>query len=216
MAAVESGALEQAPLALGAGWLALTFEPATELPPSMRREAMEHGWPVESADAYPLVERREPDGMPRPLVGRDTEIAAACALSLGAFFAKHAAIFESDSFVPACESYFDDDDQEVRFTVPYDALADFELPDAAAPALDTLAPAEAFRPRGPQRAVPVRKRPQVQEVPPGGGRARVCRPPGHGLDAHDGRDTGETSVGVRPAGARRGVGSTRGRLRQPR
>ena len=99
VAAAESGALEHGPLTLGAGWLALTSEPATALPPSMRREAMEHGWPVESADAYPLVERRDPDGVPRPLVERDVEIATAWALALGAFFAKHAAMFESDSFV---------------------------------------------------------------------------------------------------------------------
>ena len=217
VAAAESGALEQGPLALGAGWLALTFEPATELPASMSREAMEHGWPVERADAYPLVERRDPDGMPRPLVERDVEIAAACALSLGAFFAKHGATFKSDTFAPVCESYFDDDDREVRFTVPYDALADFELPDAAAPRLDAMAPAEPFRPRaGRNETVPVRERPQVQEVPPSGGRGRARRPAGRGLDARDGRDTGETSVGVRSAGVRRGLGGVRERLRQSR
>ena len=148
VAASESGALGRLPVALGAGWLALTFEPATELPPLMRREAMEHGWPVEHADAYPLVERRDPDGTPRPLVERDVEVAAACALSLGAFFARHAAIFKSDTVAPVCESYFDDDDREVRFTVPYDALGDFELTDdPTAPAFDALAAADAFRPR---------------------------------------------------------------------
>ena len=40
----ESGDLERGRMALSAGWLGLLFEPATELPPSMRREAMEHGW----------------------------------------------------------------------------------------------------------------------------------------------------------------------------
>ena len=29
----------------------------------MRREAMQHGWPVESPDAYPLVAHRDPDGI---------------------------------------------------------------------------------------------------------------------------------------------------------
>ena len=146
LAAAESGAPGRVPVSLGAGWLALTFESATELPPSMRREAMEHGWPVESADAYPLVERGDPDGTPRPLVERDVEVAAACALSLGAFFARHAALFQSDPVAPVCESYFDDDDREVRFTVPY-ALGDFELADATEPGFDALAAAEAFRPR---------------------------------------------------------------------
>ncbi len=144
--AAESGELERGRIALNAGWLGLTFEPATELPPSMRREAMEHGWPVESADAYPVVDRRDPDALPRPLVERDVQIATACALSLSAFFAKHAAMFKSDTPAPACESYFDDDDREVLLTVPYDALEDFALPDPA-PTLDGLAPAEPFQPR---------------------------------------------------------------------
>ena len=217
VAAAESGALEQGPLAGGAGWLALTFEPATELPASMRREAMEHGWPVERADAYPLVERRDPDGVPRPLVEPDVEIAGACALSLGAFLAKHGAIFKSDTFAPVCESYFDDDDREVRFTVPYDALADFELPEAAAPGLDAMAPAEPFRPRAGHNA----------PCPCGSGRKyKKCH-----LAADEAEHAGlqaaasthamdetlvRTSVGVCPAGVRRGLGSVRGRLRQSR
>ena len=98
--ATESGAIEHGSSLLGTELLALTFEAATVLPASMRREAMEHGWAVASADAYPLVERRDLDGAPRPLVERDVEIAAACALSLSAFFAKHAAIFKSDTFAP--------------------------------------------------------------------------------------------------------------------
>ena len=102
--AAVTGAIEEG-AGPGAELLSLTFEPAPELPPSMRREAMEHGWPVASPDAYPLVDRREPDGTPRPLVERDVEIATACALSLSAFFGKHAAMFESDNFAPVCESY---------------------------------------------------------------------------------------------------------------
>ena len=62
VAAAESGTLRRVPDALGAGWLALTFEPAIELPPSMRRERWNNGWPVERAAAYPLVERRDPWG----------------------------------------------------------------------------------------------------------------------------------------------------------
>ena len=150
--AAESGELERGRIALSAGWLGLTFEPATELPPSMRREAMERGWPVASADAYPVVDRRDADALPRPLVERDVEIATACALSLSAFFATHAAMFESDTPAPVCESYFDDDDREVLLTVPYDALADFDLPDSAEPESDVLAPAEPFRPRAGRNA----------------------------------------------------------------
>ena len=98
--AAQTGAVEHGSVALGTELLSLAFKPATELPPSMRREAMEHGWPVESADAYPLVAHREPDGRPRPLVERDVQIATACALSLNAFFAKHAAVWEVEAVDP--------------------------------------------------------------------------------------------------------------------
>ena len=149
--AAASGAIEAGSIQTGTETLALTFERATELPPAMRREAMEHGWPVASPDAYPLVERRDPDGTPRPLVERDVEIATACALALAGFFARHAAVFESDVPVPTSESYFDDGDREVRLTVPYEALADFDLAAPGDPQMDTEVdpsqPAEPFRPR---------------------------------------------------------------------
>ena len=61
------------------------------------------------ADACPLVAHRDPDGIPHPLVERDVETVAACALALRAFLTKHAAIFKADdTFTPVCESCFDD------------------------------------------------------------------------------------------------------------
>ena len=138
-------------------------------------------------------------------------------LSLGAFFAKHAMIFESDNFAPVCESYLDDDDREVRFTVPYDALADFELPDAAAPALDAVAPAEPFRPRV-GRNVPcpcgsVCKYKRCHLASDEGEHAVLhATASTHATD----ESLSETPVGVRPAGVRRGLGSVRARLCQPR
>ena len=154
-----AGDLEDGPIDLGSGWLALMYERAADLPPSMRREAMKHGWPVAGPDAYPVVERRDPDGVPRPLVERDVAIVAACARSLGTFIRKHAAMFSSDTFTPTCESYFDVEDLEVRFSVPHEGDSDFDpsdpLDDADADlefdvALDPEPPATApapFRPR---------------------------------------------------------------------
>ena len=134
----------------GTELILLTFVPATELPPSMRREAMEHGWTVASPDAYPLVQGQEPDGKPRPLVERDVEVATAAARSLSAFFARHSAIFESETPTPVCESYYDDDG-EVRLTTPFQAADDFDLTQSADSEPDTdfapPAPAEPFRPR---------------------------------------------------------------------
>ncbi len=146
----ETGAFEEGG-GPGVELLLLTFDAATRLPPSMRREAMEHGWPVAGPDAYPLVERREPDGAPRPLVERDVEIAAAAARSISAFFARHSAIFESDTPSPVCESYRDDDDREVRLTASFVAELDYDLTPSADPApgagFAPPAPDEPFRPR---------------------------------------------------------------------
>ena len=144
--ATATSAIDKESDALGSELLAVTFESATELPPSMLRKAMEHRWPVATADAYPLVERRTPDGKPLPLVERDFQIATACALSFTAF-SRHAVIFESDTFDAVCESYFNDDDLEVRFAAPYYGLADFGLTESAERGRHSRAPTQTFRPR---------------------------------------------------------------------
>lgn len=179
---IRTGAVARGARALDAEVLGLTFEPATDLPPAMRREAMEHGWPVAGADAYPLVERRDPDGTPRPLVQRDVEIAAACARSLRAFFIRHGAVFRSSNSAPVCESYTADDDREVRLTFPCEAYADFDRTESAEPELDTLLdapPAEPFRPRAGRNA----------PCPCGSGRKyKKCHLPAHEA-AHAGLQT---------------------------
>ena len=54
------------------------------------------------------------------------------ALALSAFIPKHAAaIFKVDTFAPVCESYFDDEDREVRFAVPYEAFGLFDVDESA-------------------------------------------------------------------------------------
>ncbi|MCH7664514.1 MAG: SEC-C domain-containing protein [Acidobacteria bacterium] len=124
---------------LGTGWLALCFERGTDLPASIRREVAKYGWPIANAEAYPTVERWERDGAVRPLVDRDVEIATACATSLCTFFVKHRRLFEADDFEPVCESYFDENDLEVRFTLPYEAFPEFKI--EADPAAHAPAPA---------------------------------------------------------------------------
>ena len=115
------------PIDLGSDWLALGFERGADLPVEMRREVARHGWPVADPNAYPRVERYERDGASRPLVERDVRIASACASSLVAFFAKHRRAFEADELEPVCESWFDEHDLEVRFTLPYEAFALFDV-----------------------------------------------------------------------------------------
>ncbi|MFQ5698048.1 MAG: YecA family protein [Myxococcota bacterium] len=118
----------------GTDWLALGFERGADLPAAMRREVAEYGWPVADAHGYPRVQRIERDGASRPLVERDLKIATACAASLTAFFAKHRGAFQVDDAEPICESWFDGRDLEVRFTLPYEAFALFDVQDAPSPA----------------------------------------------------------------------------------
>jgi hypothetical protein len=112
---------------VGTSWLSFTFERGADLPASMRREVAAHGWPVADALSYPRVEHRDPDGMARPLTERDVRIASACATSLTAFFVKHGDVFEAEDFEPICESYSDDRGLTVRFTLPYQASALFDV-----------------------------------------------------------------------------------------
>lgn len=119
----NTGMLDSGPYSLGSELLALTIEPASCLPRSMRREAMKHGWPVASATAYPLVQRQDADHSLRPLVERDVEIAIACAHGLEAFVTKHGSVFGDGARAPVCESFFDDG-LEVRLAYPYEAFLD--------------------------------------------------------------------------------------------
>ncbi len=120
-------------LDLGTSVLSVEFERAVDLPPSMRREVMKHGWPVAGPEAYPRVRHRDRDGMPRPLTEKDLKIASACAASLASFFIKHEDMFSGDRFEPVCESWCDQDDLEVRLTAPYRAWPLFEANEPPAP-----------------------------------------------------------------------------------
>lgn len=121
------------PFDVGTEWLVLSYQRRADLSETQRREVAEHAWPVASAGAYPTVTRRDRDGVPQPLVERDVQIASAVASSLTPFFVKHRSAFEHVHFDPISESYFDEDDLEVRFTVPYDAFELFEKTPPAVP-----------------------------------------------------------------------------------
>jgi len=69
--AAEGGLPQSGPIDLGTGWLSLSFTPEAELPEALRREAADHGWPIADGDAYPVVERRDPDAAVAPLAERD-------------------------------------------------------------------------------------------------------------------------------------------------
>lgn len=123
---MERGAIPDGPIDLGSSLLSLTFDRAGDLPASMRREVRAHGWPVEGPAAYPRVQHRERDGLPRPLTEVDVRIATACAGALTAFAAKHRESFRLAPFAPISESYTGETELTVRLTVPYGAWPLFE------------------------------------------------------------------------------------------
>jgi hypothetical protein len=150
--AAEAGPPSDGLFDFGTTTLSLTFERADELPASMRREALEHGWPVAGSDAYPRVEHRDRDAVPRPLTERDVRIATACALAVAAFTTSQGRLFSTDDFEPVSVTYTGDDEVAVRLTAPYDAVDLFEPepagfpdeddgPDRLGPAPATAAPA---------------------------------------------------------------------------
>jgi hypothetical protein len=117
----------EGPIDLGTATLSLNFERGADLPQSMRREVANHAWPVAGPNAYPWVRRVDRDGLLMPLTERAVRIVSACATSLATFFLKHGRIFEQEVFDPICESYFDENDLEVRFTAPYEAGPQFAV-----------------------------------------------------------------------------------------
>ena len=140
---------------LGTAWLGLCLESRSDLSPAMRDEVVHHGWPVANPEAYPIVERWERDGTSRPLVERDVDIAAACATSLCSFFTKHEALFAADEIAPVCESFFDEHDLEVRFTLPYEAFPAFEPVDSGVEPIEpgfAAAPELPFQPKAARNA----------------------------------------------------------------
>jgi hypothetical protein len=119
--AVGGGNLPEGPMDLGSRTLSLNFERGADLPPKMRREISEHGWPVADPTAYPWIQHRDRDALPRPLNEDDVRIVSACAIALASFFSKHSNIFEGESFEAVSETFFDDNELEVRITFPYAA-----------------------------------------------------------------------------------------------
>lgn len=111
---------DSGPIDLGGTNLSLNYERGADLPPVMRREVSTNTWPVAAANAYPWIQHRERDGVPRPLAELDVRIVSACAGALSAMFSKHRQLFETNDFKPICESYCNDSELEVRLTVPYE------------------------------------------------------------------------------------------------
>ena len=160
----------------GTSFLSLDFQRGSELPESMRREVDQHGWPVAGPDAFPCPGHFEREGIPSPLTERDVRILAACAGALPSFFVRHERCFRRDRGAPVSESIIDDDDLEVRFTLPYEAFDLFESTPAAGPS------APAGTARGPARQPPLLVGPKVgrnDPCPCGSGRKyKKCHLPG--------------------------------------
>lgn len=134
----------------GSRSLLLTFGRREALPKLALREWAAHRWPVGRATAHPWLERRERDGSEGPVTELDLRVAAACATSLGTFFAKYGDRLGNEG-EPICESFFDASELEVCLTHPYEAFELFEAPfrrspRAASPEAGERSPAQSGEP----------------------------------------------------------------------
>jgi hypothetical protein len=107
---------------LGCSITSLNYERGADLPGNMRREVQQHGWPVAAATAYPVVEHRDHDGLPRGLIPRELRIMTACTEALVAALEVHADRFNNDEPLIFSVSYADKDSLEVHLQAPPEAL----------------------------------------------------------------------------------------------
>ena len=121
LSGVDTEHPRDAPLDMGTTTLSLNFERGADLPPGLRREAAEHGWPVAGPAAYPWVQHRDRDGTMRPLDERDVRIVAACASAVAALFSAHRAELEGASEPTVSGRFAVPGDIEVRLTMPYES-----------------------------------------------------------------------------------------------
>jgi len=105
-------------LNLGESFFSLSFERGVDCPEPLREEVRQYQWELVDSDAYPLPGYHSNDG--RALAMTAHEVAIFCAVNnaLTAMLVKNLSRFEQEAITPFCESYFDDDDLEVIFTVP--------------------------------------------------------------------------------------------------
>ncbi len=121
---------------LGTSWLSLSLVLRVDLPEGCRREIIEYGWTASDTNRFPQVEHWDRDGVLKPLTERDVRIASACATSLSAFFVTNREALESGIVEPICQSFADEDDRLVRFTIPYEAFSLFDVETESPPATE--------------------------------------------------------------------------------
>ncbi len=121
-ASAETGIEDIDSADFGTDFLALTFDPLDELAPEVQSEREREGWPLASKAAYPVVQRRDRNGFPMPLVERDVRIATACAAALGKFFVTQGRALEAGE--PASMTMETQVGGLVRLTSPYEAKDD--------------------------------------------------------------------------------------------
>ena len=139
LANVDTSAPAQAPMDLGTTTLSLNFERGADLPPGLRREAAEHGWPVAGPDAYPWVQQRDRDGTLAPLNERDVRIVAACAHAVAALCTEHRTLLTETPEPTLDANHSGPGGIEVRLRMPYaagESTASGEGPSSARPAAD--------------------------------------------------------------------------------
>jgi hypothetical protein len=121
----------QAVADFGSPFLSVDFWKEIDLPPSMRREILEHRWPIAGPEAYPVLRSHGADGGARPLSDRDVRVMAGCAGALAPFVDRNRAALVAHGVAPIVDAHDEDGKPVVVLTVPYDTA---DRADGAGPA----------------------------------------------------------------------------------
>ena len=108
---------------IGCEFISLNYERGADLPPAMRREVQRHRWPVAEASAYPVVEHRDNDGLPRDPTPTELSIMTACTEALVTALEAHGKEFVADEF---SLSHVCDNGLEVHIKAPPGGLTAFD------------------------------------------------------------------------------------------
>jgi hypothetical protein len=99
----EADMADKQPMSVGTHIFSINFERGSDIPKTMRREIDRHGWTVPDANAYPHIQRIDPDCTIRPLTDRDVVFATACTEAIAGFFARHGNDIGAGTFERASE-----------------------------------------------------------------------------------------------------------------
>jgi hypothetical protein len=115
----EKDGFDENNIDLGGEVLGLNFDNGFEIPDNMRKEIIINKCSLDDSSGYPLVERRNKEGLPMKLNNNDIRIVIACNNGLVKFMRKHKEIFSKKSCKSTKETAKWEKNKEVTISTPF-------------------------------------------------------------------------------------------------